>query len=116
MAMMISWVMPVHPSHPYLENDPAPSFAPTICAFHLGFSLVPVHAAMYPDQRDGSNGSPRDWYESRFAVQFESQDGHVSIATDVDGVKTLTCGTLAVVISRPKLPARWWPSPSSSTT
>ena len=39
MAMMISWVMPVNPSHPYLENDPAPSFAPTICAFHLGFSL-----------------------------------------------------------------------------
>ena len=37
--MMISWVAPVHPSHPYLENDPAPSFAPTICAFHLGFSL-----------------------------------------------------------------------------
>ena len=40
MGMMISWVMPVNPSHPYLENDPAPSFAPTICAFHLGFSLV----------------------------------------------------------------------------
>ena len=40
MALMISWVMPVNPSHPYLENDPAPSFAPTICAFHLGFSLV----------------------------------------------------------------------------
>ena len=40
MAMMISWVMPVNPSHPYLENDPAPSFAPTICVFHLGFSLV----------------------------------------------------------------------------
>ena len=39
MAMMISWVKPVNPSHPYLENDPAPSFAPTICAFHLGFSL-----------------------------------------------------------------------------
>ena len=39
MAMMISWVMPVNSSHPYLENDPAPSFAPTICAFHLGFSL-----------------------------------------------------------------------------
>ena len=36
---MTSWVMPVNPSHPYLENDPAPSFAPTICAFHLGFSL-----------------------------------------------------------------------------
>ena len=33
MAMMISWVMPVNPSHPYLENDPAPSFSPTICAF-----------------------------------------------------------------------------------
>ena len=37
--MMISWVKPVNPSHPYLENDPAPSFDPTICAFHLGFSL-----------------------------------------------------------------------------
>ena len=44
MALMISWVMPVNPSHPYLENDPAPSFAPTICAFHLGFSLV-----LFPD-------------------------------------------------------------------
>ena len=31
--------MRLNPSHPYLENDPAPSFAPTICAFHLGFSL-----------------------------------------------------------------------------
>ena len=40
MAMVISWVARVNPSHPYLENDPAPSFAPTICAFHLGFSLV----------------------------------------------------------------------------
>ena len=39
MAMMISWVAPVNPSHPYLENDPAPSFDRTICAFHLGFSL-----------------------------------------------------------------------------
>ena len=27
-AMMISWVKPVNPSHPYLENDPAPSFDP----------------------------------------------------------------------------------------
>ena len=42
---MISWVMPVNPSHPYLENDPAPSFAPTICAFHLGFSLGGVDMA-----------------------------------------------------------------------
>ena len=40
MAMMISWVAPVNPSHPYLENDPAPSFDRNICAFHLGFSLV----------------------------------------------------------------------------
>ena len=39
MAMMISWVKPVNPSHPYLENDTAPSFDPPICAFHLGFSL-----------------------------------------------------------------------------
>ena len=45
MAMMISWVMPVNPSHSYLENDPAPSFAPTICAFHLGFSLVKANEA-----------------------------------------------------------------------
>ena len=40
MAMMISWVAPVNPSQPYLENDPAPSFDRNICAFHLGFSLV----------------------------------------------------------------------------
>ena len=40
MAMMISWVAPVNPPHPYLENDPAPSFDRNICAFHLGFSLV----------------------------------------------------------------------------
>ena len=33
----------MNPSHPYLENDPAPSFDPTICAFHLGFSLDTVH-------------------------------------------------------------------------
>ena len=39
--MMISWVAPVNPSHPYLENDPAPSFDRNICAFHLGFSLDP---------------------------------------------------------------------------
>ena len=39
MAMMISWVAPVHPSPPYLENDPAPPFVPTICAFHRGFGL-----------------------------------------------------------------------------
>ena len=43
MAMMISWVAPVNPSHPYLENDPAPSFDRNICAFHLGFSLVFSH-------------------------------------------------------------------------
>ena len=50
MAMMISWVMPVNPSHPYLDNDPAPSFAPTICAFHLGFSLGLVNLPGYsPD-------------------------------------------------------------------
>ena len=36
---MISWVKPVNPSHPYLENDLAPSFDPPICVFHLGFSL-----------------------------------------------------------------------------
>ena len=46
MAMMISWVAPVNPSHPYLENDPAPSFAPTICAFHLGFSLGSVDISL----------------------------------------------------------------------
>ena len=28
MAMMISWVARVNPSHPYLENDPAPPFDP----------------------------------------------------------------------------------------
>ena len=26
--MMNSWVAPVNPSHPYLENDLAPSFDP----------------------------------------------------------------------------------------
>ena len=39
MAMMISWVAPVDPSHPYLENDRLRRLTPTICAFHLGFSL-----------------------------------------------------------------------------
>ena len=52
MALMISWVMPVNPSHPYLENDPAPSFAPTICAFHLGFSLG-VHGAVIVEANAG---------------------------------------------------------------
>ena len=40
MVMMISWVKPVNPSHPYLENDPLRRLTPNICAFHLGFSLV----------------------------------------------------------------------------
>ena len=40
MAMIISRVARVNPSHPYLENAPASSFAPNFCAFHLGFSLV----------------------------------------------------------------------------
>ena len=51
MAMMISWVAPVNPSHPYLENDPAPSFDRNICAFHLGFSLVKLEAYL----REGIN-------------------------------------------------------------
>ena len=46
MAMMISWVAPVNPSHPYLENDPAPSFDRNICAFHLGFSLGVSHSPL----------------------------------------------------------------------
>ena len=41
MAMMISWVELVNPSHLYLENDQLRRLTPTICAFHLGFSLVP---------------------------------------------------------------------------
>ena len=40
MAMMISWVELVNPSHLYLENDQLRPLTPTICAFHLGFSLV----------------------------------------------------------------------------
>ena len=65
MAMMISWVMPVNPSHPYLENDPAPSFAPTICAFHLGFSLVGTsndtwsHPGVSPHSRDPTSVGER---------------------------------------------------------
>ncbi len=39
MAMMISWVELVNPSHLYLENDQLRRLTPTICAFHLGFSL-----------------------------------------------------------------------------
>ena len=55
MAMMISWVKPVNPSHPYLENDPAPSFdPPPLCAFHLGLSLAPV--------RQGLDGSANPSY------------------------------------------------------
>ena len=57
MAVMISWVMPVNPSHPYLENDPAPSFAPTICAFHLGFSLDPISQVL--STLDGVNGGAK---------------------------------------------------------
>ena len=37
---MINWVAPVNPSHPYFENDRLRPLTPTICAFHLGFSLV----------------------------------------------------------------------------
>ena len=39
MAMMIIWVELVNPSHLYLENDQLRRLTPTICAFHLGFSL-----------------------------------------------------------------------------
>ena len=56
MAMMISWVAPVNPSHPYLENDPAPSFDRNICAFHLGFSLAIaekcIDLSRIPDERE----------------------------------------------------------------
>ena len=39
--MTIGLVARVKPSHPYLEDDPAPPS--TICAFHLGFDLgIPV--------------------------------------------------------------------------
>ena len=40
MAMMTSWVELVNPSHLYLENDQLRRLTRTICAFHLGFSLV----------------------------------------------------------------------------
>ena len=43
MAMMISWVELVNPSHLYLENDQLRRLTPTICAFHLGFSLGFAH-------------------------------------------------------------------------
>ena len=44
MAMMISWVKPVNPSHPYLENDPAPSFDPHHLRISpwLQFSIIPT--------------------------------------------------------------------------
>ena len=46
MAMMISWVTPVNPSHPYLENNRLRRLTPTICAFHLGFSLGGIGLAI----------------------------------------------------------------------
>ena len=49
MAMMISWVAPVNPSHPYLENDRLRRLTPTICAFHLGFSLETLIAEIIVD-------------------------------------------------------------------
>ena len=33
--MMINWVARVNPSHPYLENDPAPSFDPHLLRISL---------------------------------------------------------------------------------
>ena len=39
MAMMISWVKPVNPSHPYLENDPAPPLD-TPPSAHFTLALV----------------------------------------------------------------------------
>ena len=44
---------------PYLENDPAPSFAPTICAFHLGFSLGCVDISAQPDEAAVKCRKPR---------------------------------------------------------
>ena len=37
--MKIGLVVPVKPSHPYLEDDPHRCLTSTICAFHLGFGL-----------------------------------------------------------------------------
>ena len=54
MAMMISWVAPVNPSHPYLENDPAPSFDRNICAFHRGFSLVTLRRSKTDQEAEGT--------------------------------------------------------------
>ena len=70
MAMMISWVMPVNPSHPYLENDPAPSFAPTICAFHLGFSLV---ARFRKRQEDEGVSDPERQAEKPLLTVLEAE-------------------------------------------
>ena len=36
---MINWAARVNPSHPYLENDPAPPFAPPPSA-HFTLALV----------------------------------------------------------------------------
>ncbi len=86
MAMMISWVAPVNPSHPYLENDPAPSFDRNICAFHLGFSLVP-----FPDGLVDTGKSPPT-PDSR----LRGNDGQVK---RVSGIRHIQVETVLVVVS-----------------
>ena len=53
--MMISWVKPVNPSHPYLENDPAPSFDPhhlRISPWRSKLQVVDVVLATTPEGGD----------------------------------------------------------------
>ena len=64
--MMISWIKPVNPSHPYLENDPGPSFDP----HHLRLSAG-----------EGSKG-PRlyDWGWMPIGPWSEPDQGHFTLA------------------------------------
>ena len=67
-AMMISWVAPVNPSHPYLENGPAPPSAPhhlrispwlSFRMEHLGDGVLEVDETGLLEKRNKSVGVQR---------------------------------------------------------
>ena len=91
MAMMISWVAPVNPSHPYLENDRPRRLTPTICAFHLGFSLGTLSGACRFRNGPVSSvsfgiceSSLKSLRQSLTAISYLERNCHISLLIDID--------------------------------
>ena len=68
---MISWVARVNPSHPYLENDPAPSFDP----HHLRISPWLWFRRSYGDANTVNQALEEGW---RRAVRKAAADGSIT--------------------------------------